>query len=65
MMESKIEIIKLTANSGYVLTNGEIYGKEIYLGKYDKAENYHEITEQEYNAILEEQRKEAEQLCFI
>jgi hypothetical protein len=30
-----------------VLTNGETYSKEIYLGKNDKPENWHEIPESE------------------
>lgn len=52
MIESKIEITKLTASEGHVLTNGEVYGKEIYLGVNDRAENWHEITDAEYNNIL-------------
>lgn len=52
---TKIEIRKLTASSGMVLTNGEAYGPEIYLGKNDKPENWHEITEEEYKSILETQ----------
>ena len=47
-----MERIKLTASEGYVLTNGEAYGKEIYLGIYDSAENWHAITEAEYAAIM-------------
>ena len=47
MIETTIKITKLTASDGMVLTNGETYGKEIYLGKFDKAENWHEITEAE------------------
>ena len=47
-----IELKKLTASNGYVLTNGEAYGKEIYLGVNDKADNWHEITEEEYAEIL-------------
>lgn len=60
MIESKIEITKLTASAGHVLTNGEMFGKEIYLGKNDKAENWHEITDGEYEdylAVLEEEMK--------
>lgn len=48
-----IELRKLTADSGNVLTNGVTYGKEIYLGKGDTPENWHEITEEEYNKIFE------------
>ena len=46
-----IELRKMTASKGMVLTNGEAYGKEIYLGKNDKPENWHEITEAEYNEL--------------
>ena len=58
MKMTTIELRKLTASDGMVLTNGEVYGKEIYLGVNDSAENWHEITEEEYNKILAE--KEAE-----
>ena len=64
MTETKINITKLTAAEGMVLTNGEAYGKEVYLGKNDKAENWHEITDAEYQAILEEQEKEAQE-CAV
>lgn len=47
--------IMITADEGKILTDGEIYGKVIALGRGDKAENYHEITEEEYNKILKEQ----------
>ena len=47
-----MERIKLTASEGYVLTNGEAYGTEIYLGIHDSAENWHEITDAEYEAIM-------------
>ena len=49
-----IELRKLTASTGYVLTNGEVYGKEIYLGCNDSPDNWREITEAEYKKILEE-----------
>ena len=50
---STIELRKLTANEGMTLTNGEVFGKEIYLGVNDKIENWHEVEEKEdpdYNA---------------
>lgn len=49
---------KLTANAGMVLTNGNAYGKEVYLGLNDSEESWHEITEEEHNKILEEQEQE-------
>ena len=49
MIETKIEIRKLTAAEGMVLTNGEAFGKEIYLGCNDSADNWHEIPEAECN----------------
>ena len=52
MIETNITLRKLTADEGMVLTNGEAYGKEIYLGIYDSAENWHEITDAEYEAIM-------------
>lgn len=48
-----IELRKLTASKGKVLTNGETYGKEIYLGVNDRVENWYEITEEEYQEIQE------------
>jgi hypothetical protein len=51
---SVIEIRKLTASAGMILTNGETYSEEVYLGKYDKPENWQEITKEEYEKILKE-----------
>lgn len=52
MMEKPaIEIKKITASSGMVLTNGETFssvGGDVYLGINDSADNWHEITEEEY-----------------
>lgn len=58
MIETTITLRKLTATDGCVLTNGEAYGKEIYLGKNDIADNWHEITDAEYAEILAEIEKE-------
>lgn len=60
MIETKIELRKLTAAEGMVLTNGEAYGKEIYLGKNDNPDNWHEITDAEYEKILVEQEAESQ-----
>lgn len=42
-----IELRKLTASEGMTLTNGETYGKEIYLGVNDSALNWIEIPDTE------------------
>ena len=48
MRRENINIIKLTAADGYYLTNGEAYGKEIFLGCNDTSDNWREITDEEY-----------------
>ena len=58
MTEEKIVLRKLTASDGHILTNGEAYGKEIWLGKNDNADNWHEITDAEYEDICKEQELE-------
>ena len=55
-----IELRKLTASDGMVLTNNEAYGKEIYLGVNDKPENWHEITDAEYEEIIKAQEESIE-----
>ena len=60
VIETKIELRKLTAAEGMTLTNGEAYGKEIYLGKNDSPDNWHEITDTEYEKILAEQEADVE-----
>lgn len=47
MEKSTIELIKLTASEGMTLTNGETYGKEVYLGCNDSADNWREIPDSE------------------
>lgn len=55
MTQETIELRKLTAAEGMTLTNGEAFGKEVYLGKNDSPDNWHEITDEEAAAI--EQKK--------
>ena len=38
----------LIAKEGYVYTNGDTYAKTIRLGVNDSADNWYEITEEEY-----------------
>ena len=48
----------LTAREGYIYTNGETFGYTIRLGINDSADNWHEITESEYEDILKEKESE-------
>lgn len=59
MKTETITRIKLTASEGMILTDGENYGKIIYLAEGISPDNYHEITEAEYSAILEEEDRKA------
>lgn len=58
MKTSTIKITKLTAAEGMTLTNGNTFGKEIYLGVNDKAENWLEITDAEAEKRQKEQEAE-------
>lgn len=61
-----MELKNITAREGMLLTNGEAYGKSITLGNNDSQDNWHEITEEEYQRIVEEQEKiEEEKLWFL
>ena len=62
----EIKIIKLTeikAAENMVLTNGTAYssvGGTVYLGCNSNPENWHEITEAEYEKILAEEKARME-----
>ena len=43
----------LVSKEGYIYTNGETYAHIIRLGVNDSADNWHEITEEEYNRFQE------------
>ena len=49
--------IVVEASEGMVLTNGEIFGRKIYLAEGLTGENFYEITEGEYQKMLKEQEK--------
>ena len=42
----------LIAKEGYIYTNGKTFGYTVYLGINDSADNWYEITEEEYKEIL-------------
>ena len=51
MITEKVTVLK--ADEGMTLTNGEAFGKVVYLGKNDSADNWHEITDEEAEALQE------------
>ena len=50
---------KYISNTGYVrnIETGECYEGTIFLGKFDKAENYGSITKEEYEEYLKAQEE--------
>ena len=61
MEKTTIELTKVTASDGMWLTNGVAYSKEIYLGVNDSIDNWHEITDAEYENILAEEKARMEE----
>lgn len=55
MKKETITRIKLTASEGHVLTNGESFGKIVYLASGDEGGGWYEITEEEYRKIVEKE----------
>ncbi len=49
MTERKV----LYADEGKYLTNGEVYGKVIFLSEADDMANYTEITDEQYKALTD------------
>ena len=54
MKKETITRIKLTASEGHVLTDGERFGKTVYLAQGEEGDGWYEITEMEYLAKMEE-----------
>ena len=53
----KVETIvrkKITASKGMILTDGEIYGRTIYLAEGKSEKDFYEITEMQYKAKMKE-----------
>jgi hypothetical protein len=51
----------LYADDGKVLTNGEIYGTQIFLADGESADDYYEISVEEYEEILRAQDDDIQQ----
>ena len=54
MITETITRIKLTASEGMVLTDGESFGKEVFLAEDADASKWYEITEAEYEKVMQE-----------
>ena len=46
------------ADEGMVLTDGETYGKQIYLAEGVSSDNFREITDAEYEEIMKAKEQE-------
>lgn len=53
MKKETIKQIILTADEGMYLTNGETYGKTVILPETANTNDWYEITDIEYNRIME------------
>ena len=60
MKQETITITKLIATKGNILTNGEVYGREVFLAVGESIDNWHEITEEEYNEIKNKMLEETD-----
>lgn len=56
MKKETIIRIKLTASEGYVLTDGESFGRVVYLASGDDGSRWYEITEEEHEAKKKEEQ---------
>lgn len=45
----------IVADEGMILTNGEIYASSVRLGDWDSADNWREVTREEYEAKMAKQ----------
>lgn len=50
----------ITASEGHMLTNGEIYASSVRLGDWDSADNWHEVSKEEYEMKMLETASDAE-----
>ena len=55
---SEIKLTEITASEGMTLTDGDAFGKKIYLGVNDSPENWHESSDEEAERIQKEREEE-------
>lgn len=60
MLQEQVIINKLIAEKGKVLTDGEVFGKTIFLGNSRNPDEFYEISEEEYDAIMSEKETKTE-----
>ena len=62
MTTNTITCTVLTASEGMILANADntFFGHTIYLALSDSADNYHEITQVEYDSLMTIQNTESE-----
>lgn len=58
MRKETVKQVILTADSGKYLTNGDTFGKTVILPEKADQSEWREITEEEYQHIIDEQNKE-------
>lgn len=55
MKKETITRIKLTASEGHILTDGESFGRIVYLASGGDDDEWYEITEAEYDNISKQE----------
>lgn len=48
---------KFEAKEGMIYTNGEAFGKTLYIGDNDSIENWYEITEEAYEKMIADEEQ--------
>ena len=61
MQTETIKTTVLKSDNGKILTDGTIYGRTIYLAKNRSPEEFHEITEAEYEEIQKQNEPDTEE----
>ena len=55
MKQEQKSRIRIIADEGMMLYNGEVLGKEVYLGSQDSVENWRQISDAEAALLQEEE----------